>query len=288
MNGGKFVFDRDECDLIVAFAGCSLDESPGKNWVEKAGGLPDYICEIARAIKRTGKTTSQAIAIAVARVKKWATGIGVDKNTQAKSAAAVAAWEKLKGKNKAKNAGKDAENVAASRSDHQVLCLSDYNMDDVRSAFNARIQTQRSEWRTANPGAAYDDPRCPQSFYVKEVWNTFIIVASEYGRDADLYKVTYSVDDNNDVTFGDPVEVKTQYVVIDEGSEDDPGGDLTDATLKSIVDMSAKASTQALTKILNLTATPSPLTRLLAATALADSGEATPHGGTLDATHRPR
>jgi hypothetical protein len=81
---------------------CSLDEHPGKsNWVEKGGGLPQYICEIARAIKRSGKTTSQAIAIAVGRVKKWAaTGEG---DTKAKAAAAVAEWEKLKGKAHAKN-----------------------------------------------------------------------------------------------------------------------------------------------------------------------------------------
>ena len=98
----------DDHALIVAFAGCSLDESPGSNWVQEAGGLPEYICEIARAVKRTGKTTSEAISIAVSRVKVWASGKGVDKDTQAKAAKAVAEWEAKKAKSKAKTKAKDA------------------------------------------------------------------------------------------------------------------------------------------------------------------------------------
>lgn len=96
-------------DLIVAFAGCSLDESPGSNWVQDAGGLPTYLCEIARAIKKTGKTTSEAIAIAVSRIKVWATGKGVDKDTQAKAAKTLAEWEKLRAKSHAKSAAKDVK-----------------------------------------------------------------------------------------------------------------------------------------------------------------------------------
>lgn len=97
----------DDYDLIMAFAGCSLDESPGSNWVQGVGGLPTYICEIARAVKKTGKTTSEAISIAVSRVKVWATGKGVDKDTQAKSAKAVAEWESKRAKSKSKTAAKD-------------------------------------------------------------------------------------------------------------------------------------------------------------------------------------
>jgi hypothetical protein len=70
--------------------------------------LPDYICRIARAIKKSGKTTSEAISIAVSRVKVWASGTGVDKDTQAKAAAALAEWEKLRAKSHAKTAAKDA------------------------------------------------------------------------------------------------------------------------------------------------------------------------------------
>jgi hypothetical protein len=96
------IFDRDDLDLIAAFAGCSLDSSPGSNWVQETGGLPEYICQIARAIKRTGKTTSQAIAIAVSRCKKWAAGAdNVDADTRAKAAKAIAQWEAKKAKARA-------------------------------------------------------------------------------------------------------------------------------------------------------------------------------------------
>lgn len=90
----------------VPLAGCSLDTHPTKhNWVEDAGGLPQYICEIARAILRDGKSTDigRAISIAVSRCKVWASGGGdVDAKTRAKAAAAVAEWEKKKASAKAK------------------------------------------------------------------------------------------------------------------------------------------------------------------------------------------
>lgn len=74
--------------------------------VQEAGGLPDYLCQVARGIKKSGKTTSEAIAIAVSRMKVWATGKGVDKDTQVKAAAALAEWEKLRAKSHADTAAK--------------------------------------------------------------------------------------------------------------------------------------------------------------------------------------
>lgn len=99
--------DTDDFDLIVNLAGCSLDRSPGKNWVEGAGGLPEYICEIARAIHRGGKSIQNSIQIAISRVKRWAAGLDdVNADTRAKAATAVAQWEALKAKNKAKKVAK--------------------------------------------------------------------------------------------------------------------------------------------------------------------------------------
>lgn len=97
-----FVAELSNHDLVL-LAGCSLDEHPTKsNWVEKAGGLPEYICEIARAIKRKGKSTSNAIQIAVGTVQRWARGQGgVDADTRAKAAAALASWEAKRAKAKA-------------------------------------------------------------------------------------------------------------------------------------------------------------------------------------------
>lgn len=105
----------DEDKQVLVLVGCSLDRSPGKNWVERSGGLPEYICEIARAIHRGGRPISQAISIAVSRVKKWAAGLDdVDADTRAKAARAVAQWEALKVKNKVRKGAKSAAKGAAS------------------------------------------------------------------------------------------------------------------------------------------------------------------------------
>lgn len=91
-------------DDVLYLAGCSLAKTPGKdNWVDEQGGLPEYICKIARSIhQKRGMPISQAIAIAVGTVKRWARGGGdVDADTRAKAAAAVASWEKKKAAAKA-------------------------------------------------------------------------------------------------------------------------------------------------------------------------------------------
>lgn len=100
----------DKDDLValsgfefVALAGCSLATTPGvNNWVEEQGGLPEYICEVARAVKRSGHSTSQAIAIAVGQIKNWAHGKGdVNADTRAKAAAALTRWTAMKAAAKA-------------------------------------------------------------------------------------------------------------------------------------------------------------------------------------------
>ncbi len=102
-----------EDDDLVALVGCSLDRSPKSNWVQDSGGLPEYICRIARAIHRSGHSISQSIAIAVSRVKKWAAGLDdVDADTRVKAAKAVAQWEALKTKNKVKKGAKSAARAA--------------------------------------------------------------------------------------------------------------------------------------------------------------------------------
>ena len=74
------VLTEDDFGHIIYLARCTLARKPGKNnWLEEdaVDGLPDYICRIARAVNRDGgKSISQAIAIAVGRVKTWASGGG--------------------------------------------------------------------------------------------------------------------------------------------------------------------------------------------------------------------
>jgi hypothetical protein len=236
---GKTIFHRDELELIVAFAGCTLDEKPGSNWVQSSGGLPTYICEVARAIKRSGRTTAQAISIAVSRMKKWATGVGVNTDTQAKAAKALAEWEALRAKSHAKSAAKKAgHTLAATNTDDLVLYLAattDFSMCQVRSAFEARQAEIRRTWMEENPDA--HDEAAPPALWVREVWTTYLIVGEGYGSGGKLYKIPYTVDTSGEVTFEAPALVKTEYVVI-EDSALDGGEELTDEELQSLMEMS--------------------------------------------------
>ena len=77
-----------------------LNWSPKVNWVEANGGLHPYLEKIALGImKGTGYPRERAIPIAISRIKVWARGGGgVNADTVAKAAAALAAWEALKAK----------------------------------------------------------------------------------------------------------------------------------------------------------------------------------------------
>ena len=93
----------EDYELIIELSSsASLAEKPGNddNWIEKKGGnLPPYVRKVARGIMKSGKTKSQAIAIAISRIKKWAAGgDNVDADTKAKAAKALAEWEALKAK----------------------------------------------------------------------------------------------------------------------------------------------------------------------------------------------
>jgi peptidoglycan hydrolase-like protein with peptidoglycan-binding domain len=89
--------------------GLESKKGPNDNWIERSsadgrGQLPAYIQHIALAlVRKRGMPKSRAIAIAIGTVKRWARGGGdVDANTRAAAAKAVAEWEALKAKNKAK------------------------------------------------------------------------------------------------------------------------------------------------------------------------------------------
>jgi hypothetical protein len=79
------------------------------NWVDDAGGLPDYIKRITKHLQEKGMDESQAIATAVNAAKKMcATGDlnfpgsqQVNPGSKAEACAAVADWEAKKAKSKA-------------------------------------------------------------------------------------------------------------------------------------------------------------------------------------------
>lgn len=100
-----------------------LDRSPKKNWVEKAGGLPDYFERVAKHIHyEGGKDISTAIRMAISQVKKWAA------QGKAEAIKAVAQWEKMKASGHAKAAVKlSAERIVA-----EVVELS-YSQEGART-----------------------------------------------------------------------------------------------------------------------------------------------------------
>jgi hypothetical protein len=88
-------------ELVKSSTYPTLERKPGKsNWVDNAGGLPDYIERIAKHLHyEKGMDISRAIATAVSTVKRWAAGGGqVSAETRAKAAKAVAEWEAKKAK----------------------------------------------------------------------------------------------------------------------------------------------------------------------------------------------
>lgn len=198
--------DRELVLLLAAAGGCSLATTAEKdNWVDRAGSLPNYICKIAKEVKKSGKSTSSAIAIAVSRVKKWAAGgDGVEPDTVAKAAKAVAEWEALKAKNKSKKLA-----LAARHDDSPYFMFSNvpsYNTELVRIAWNF----ENEKARLFNEPSLEDSPYS----YIKELWSDHIIVETE-SRPYGLFKVPYEVSEDGEVSFGERIPVKSVYVEVD-------------------------------------------------------------------------
>jgi hypothetical protein len=105
---------------LIALSGkgeeaCSLAKDPGKpghNWVTEEGGLPTYICNVAKHIKADGKDTGTAIAMAVSQIKKWIADPHTKPETKAKATAAIAQWEREKASAHAHHAVKEAASKA--------------------------------------------------------------------------------------------------------------------------------------------------------------------------------
>lgn len=89
----------------VALSKGLLERAPGKkdNWIEANGSLPAYIEEVANSLHtKQGMPISRAIAVAISQIKKWA--VTGEADTKAKAVKAIAQWEALKAKARAKRA----------------------------------------------------------------------------------------------------------------------------------------------------------------------------------------
>ena len=221
-------YDAKDYDLILFLAGgspCSLATTPEKdNWVDHKGGLPNYICRIARAVKRSGRSTSQSIAIAVSRVKRWAAGAGdVTAKTRAKAAKAVAEWEKLK-----MSRTKDELVMLTSRRDGENMIalsrISNFNTSVVYEAWEQVEKDRMDVYLDLNPHLKYVDydgyPVGIRTSWIVELWIRHIIVEVFFSSvgETRFLKIPYEVSGST-VDFGDPEEVEKTFVPV--GDDDD-------------------------------------------------------------------
>jgi hypothetical protein len=191
---------------LAATGPCSLESKPGDddNWIERAGGsLPNYICNVAKGIMKSGKSKSASIAIAISRIKKWAAGgDNVNADTRAKAATALAQWTALKAKSKAK---KVIKATAPSGEEFVILSAVDsFSLDQVRDAWNHKMNAARRAIRRLEGDLAAEDT-VPYG-YVREVYNDSIIVSYE-DTEVPFYRVPYIVTDS-EIQFGSPTPVR--------------------------------------------------------------------------------
>lgn len=107
LSAEGYGLDDEDADLVLSLSRGLLERAPGKkdNWVESVGSLPRYIEEVAHSLHtKRGMTISRAIATAISRIKKWA--VTGEADTKAKAVKALAQWEALKAKARAKRAAK--------------------------------------------------------------------------------------------------------------------------------------------------------------------------------------
>lgn len=98
---------RSTVELSAKTAGYSVTPAPtGKPggpglWGHKGWHLPPYIQNVTRGIMRSGKSKSQAIEIAIGRIKGWAFGGGnVSPEVRVASQKAITEWVALRAKAK--------------------------------------------------------------------------------------------------------------------------------------------------------------------------------------------
>jgi hypothetical protein len=94
LAGEMTLNDDGETEFVAAPGPCSLNRSPKHNWVEKVGGLPNYICQVARAIGRGAHSLDSAIPIAIGRIRDWSEGSGhVSAAVRGRAQAAIKEWD---------------------------------------------------------------------------------------------------------------------------------------------------------------------------------------------------
>lgn len=214
--------------LNLATSSASLDRSPKKNWVENAGGLPPYVRKLARAIAKRGKSLDSAIAIAISRVKAWAAGGGdVDADTRAKAVKALAQWEALKAKSKVAMSHEDGTTYL------MLSSVSSFNTEIVRAAWNSIEEARRRQFdseRSALPN--YELARYEQGYpyrWIVELGSDYLVVAKDETSGQVRYRIPYSVDEDENVSFGAETKIIQLWV--------EDSGDLSVSEKRALADI---------------------------------------------------
>jgi 2'-5' RNA ligase len=145
-------------EFVKAPSPCSLDRSSKHNWVEDVGGLPNYICQVAQGIMKSGKSIDRAIPIAIGVMKNWAHGKGnVSAAVRARAAAALAEWDSKRARAKAKkNAA--VEDVTLSSEDLAAIQFFTDQFDHALSTLDLEEgRTMPTETLTASAAAEWSD-----------------------------------------------------------------------------------------------------------------------------------
>lgn len=202
-----------------AMAHESLNRSPKKNWVENTGELPAYIQHIANDIhEENGVPLGRAIPMAIAAVKRWCRGGGdVNADTRAKACKAVAEWEELKGKNRARQAGHAVASAA------KAAVTADMVESDRYPWLPGTYEELRDQIRECATKVLADVE--PTHVEVIGTWPTHAVVtAYTAGGDTLAYELPYEVVADSGgpatVTVYDPQQVELTVAVDgDDGAE---------------------------------------------------------------------
>lgn len=135
-----------------------LDRSPRANWVEKRGGLPDYIDRIAVHLHDGGAPIGTAIATAINAAKKmcstgdlnWPGLQHVNPGSRAEACAAVSQWEAMK-------TAHEGDDVLALASDHRFRhgwIPLDGSSSDNRAALMEKLKEYTHQPVAKAPGSA--------------------------------------------------------------------------------------------------------------------------------------
>jgi hypothetical protein len=218
----KTLVDSDHSQNIWNDTQTKYDTAPlgnGDNWVTQGGGLDPFLRAIAHSLIRNGHSKSQAIALAIGSVRRWAAGGGnVTPKTRAKAVKALASWEALKAKAKAKpNVKSDGDSYE--RQVEEVSGTADRKSIDV-PFFQGSNEELRALIQSALT-ASVKSGEFEGDAVIVATYDAYAIVSVYSGIGNTAYKVDFDYDpDSGVVELGQVQPVRINAATVDAGDDD--------------------------------------------------------------------